>query len=388
MDGQRILQAAATRKDTPYDLPPDGVHTLDCSLYVLKTFADAGLPFLPGVRTAEQIRQACEPVELKDVQPGDLLFFEHTYEPNEAPGPDGHVASHIGISLGAGTRQVWDANDGRGNVGITNIGSSYWQGKLLSAGRPKVDAQPVPAPSGHRMRVTGTEGRGVNVREQPDANSRRVGGLEEGATVDAGEHAWRPVKTGVVEGWVAAEYLEEVPPDEPGATSGHFSAQQVAEVLGAPLANVERHLPAIYAALDELGIGDRATATAALATIGVEVGSFLPIEEYRNADGSIPNYWYRYGGGPLYHGRGFIQLTHLSNYQHFGDALGVDLAGNPNLALDPTIAARVLALYFKEHNIPALANMPDWYATRLAVNGGDTGWQKYADYIDAFEALP
>ncbi len=236
-----------------------------------------------------------------------------------------------------------------------------------------------------RMIVTGTEGSGVNVRAEPDANSPRVGGLPDGAVVQADEHAWRYVRASGIEGWVADEYLEEAP--APPSSTEHFTAEQVASVLGAPLANVQQHLPTIYAALEEYGISDRASTIAALATIGVESGAFLPINEYRNADGSIPNYWYRYGGGPLFHGRGFIQLTHDYNYQHYGDALGVDLLNNPDLALDATIAARVLALYFVEHNIPIVANQNDWYAVRLAVNGGDNGWHHFARLVDGFARL-
>lgn len=238
-----------------------------------------------------------------------------------------------------------------------------------------------------RMIVANTNGSGVNVRESPDASSKRLGGIAEGVTVEAGEHTWRRVRTGNLDGWVAAEYLAQAPPVEPGEPSGRFSAEQVAGILRSPLANVQQHLPTIYAALDELGIGDRATTIAALATIGVEVGSFLPIEEYRNADGSIPSYWHRYGGGATYHGRGFIQLTHDYNYRHYGDALGVDLLNAPSLALDPTIAARVLALYFAEHNIPRLANQPDWYSVRLAVNGGINGWDRFAHLVDSLLEL-
>ncbi len=390
LDGQRILQVAATRQGMPYALPPDGVNTLDCSLFVLKTFEDAGYPFPPGVRTAEQIRQACEPVDLGAVQPGDLLFFEHTYEPNEPPGPDGHVASHIGISLGARTGRMWDAHE-PGGVQVTNIYTAYWQHKLLSAGRPKVQAQLAPLPGGRSMRVTGTEGRGVNVREQPDASSARVGGLEEGAMVKAADYAWRYVETGVLSGWVAAEYLEEAPPDEPGARSGHFSAQQVAEVLGAPLANVERHLPAIFAALDELGVGDRATTIAAIATIGVETGSFAPIPEWASGDayeGRADLGNTEPGDGRRYKGRGFIQLTGRANYRNYGRRLGIDLEGNPDLALDSEIAARVLARYFVGRAIPEKAAAGDWGGVRVAVNGGWNGWQRFADLVDALEALP
>jgi hypothetical protein len=144
-----VLEVAAQRNGIPYGLPPDprGISSIDCSLYVVLTFRDAGLPFPPGVRTAEQIRQRCTPVAFGAAQPGDLLFFEHTYEPAEAPGPDGHVASHVGISLGTGSRQMWDANDGRGNVGITNITTDYWQEHIFQAARPNhVQATPAPAP--------------------------------------------------------------------------------------------------------------------------------------------------------------------------------------------------------------------------------------------------
>jgi hypothetical protein len=97
-------------------------------------------------------------------------------------------------------------------------------------------------------------------------------GLTEGATVEADERAWRRIQTGGVEDCVAAEYLADAPPvEEP---SGHFSAEQVAAGLGALPHNAERHLPAITAALNEFGIGDRATTIAALTTIGVEPGSF------------------------------------------------------------------------------------------------------------------
>lgn len=43
-------------------------------------------------------------------------------------------------------------------------------------------------------------------------------------------------------------------------------------------------------------------------------------------------------------GRGYVQLTHEANYRKAGDKLGVDLVGNPALALDPEIAAQVLVV--------------------------------------------
>lgn len=142
----RIIQQAKARQGIPYrlDPPPDGINNLDCSLFVLQVLDAAGVP-LAGVRTAEQIRQATLPVPFADVQMGDLLFFEGTYDASGPAGADGRIASHIGISLGAGTRRMWDAHEGRG-VGETNIGTEYWQEKLFEARRaPGVPTDAIPA---------------------------------------------------------------------------------------------------------------------------------------------------------------------------------------------------------------------------------------------------
>lgn len=48
------------------------------------------------------------------------------------------------------------------------------------------------------------------------------------------------------------------------------------------------------------------------------------------------------GDGARYAGRGYVQLTWKSNYQRAGNKLGVDLVSNPDLALQPDIAARIM----------------------------------------------
>jgi cell wall-associated NlpC family hydrolase len=144
-----ILAAAANLRGVPYrmDPQPDGVHTLDCSLFVVQTFANAGIPFPLGVRTAEQTRRVCDPVDWPDVQRGDLLFFERTYDCPERPGPDGKLATHIGISQGAGTLRMWDCHASNGDsgppgVGETDISTPYWQDHLFEARRPRQYALP------------------------------------------------------------------------------------------------------------------------------------------------------------------------------------------------------------------------------------------------------
>jgi cell wall-associated NlpC family hydrolase len=133
----RILATAATRKGIPYLMPPDpaGGTSLDCSLFVDLTFRDAGVPFSSAVRTAQQLREACDEIDSSELQPGDLVFFQNTYP--AGPGK----ASHVGISLGSGTRQMWDCHafpgdSGPPGVGITNI-SVWWPDYWLCAGRPR-----------------------------------------------------------------------------------------------------------------------------------------------------------------------------------------------------------------------------------------------------------
>lgn len=177
-----IIAAARAFPPLPYrlDPPPDGVTSIDCSLFVLKVLDSVGAP-LNGVRTAEQIRQATVPISFPDVLPGDLLFFVHTYEPSEPPGPDGEVASHIGISLGAGSRKMLDAHERSSSpsaAGVTDISPAYWQDKLLEARR-------IPALAGAAPTPTTTLPRGVDVASyqgRPDWAQVKAAGYAFGVT--------------------------------------------------------------------------------------------------------------------------------------------------------------------------------------------------------------
>ncbi len=175
-----------------------------------------------------------------------------------------------------------------------------------------------------------------------------------------------------------------------------FSPAELAGALNANQAGIEANFPHIAYALDGLGMWDLPTVIAALATVRIETNPDLaPIEEYRNADGSIPPGWHSYGGGARYHGRGFIQLTHDFNYATYGDLISVDLIANPELALNPSIAAWLLAYYFRDHgrpNMQALAhnawmNTSDWRPTRRYVQGALAGYDLYQGYIDNLAAI-
>jgi len=84
------------------------------------------------------------------------------------------------------------------------------------------------------------------------------------------------------------------------------------------------------------------------------------------------------GDGPRYCGRGFVQLTWKCNYEKAGKVLGVDLVGNPDLALELPIATRLLfegmqrgwftGRKLADHFSP---DREDWVGARRIINGTD-----------------
>jgi len=97
------------------------------------------------------------------------------------------------------------------------------------------------------------------------------------------------------------------------------------------------------------------------------------------------------GDGVKYFGRGYVQLTWRVNYARAGQKLGIDLIGNPDLALDRTVAASILRHGMREgwftgksfqSYLPAagLAKPEQFQAARRIINGTDKAMDiaKYA----------
>lgn len=79
------------------------------------------------------------------------------------------------------------------------------------------------------------------------------------------------------------------------------------------------------------------------------------------------------GEGWTYRGRGFIQLTGKSNYAAASKALGIDLINNPDLASDPTTAAKIALWYWKSRGSSAAAKAGDFRKAVYLINGGYNG---------------
>lgn len=96
------------------------------------------------------------------------------------------------------------------------------------------------------------------------------------------------------------------------------------------------------------------------------------------------------GDGVRFHGRGYVQLTWRSNYERMGQLLGVDLVGNPDLALDPRIAADIMFVgmergLFTGVGLPRFfsGSTANWKGARAIINGdGDADRNGIADSID------
>ncbi len=100
------------------------------------------------------------------------------------------------------------------------------------------------------------------------------------------------------------------------------------------------------------------------------------------------------GDGARYCGRGYVQLTGRANYAKAGKELNADLETNPDLALDPAIAARIMRLGMQEgwftgkslsNYLPRQADIHQFTNARRIVNGQDRAVE-IAGYALEFQA--
>lgn len=175
-------------------------------------------------------------------------------------------------------------------------------------------------------------------------------------------------------------------------TFKQLTPEQVARATKSPLANVQKVLPSIYQAIALSSSPTDAYAIAVLATCATE-SSFAVIQEHgalayfkmyegRQDLGNVQK-----GDGYKFRGRGLVQLTGRANYTKYGKLIGVDLANDPEKALVPDIAVKILIAYMKTHGCDVWANRGDWQKVRKLVNGGLNGWTRFHDCVYALLAL-
>lgn len=151
---------------------------------------------------------------------------------------------------------------------------------------------------------------------------------------------------------------------------------------------------ALLAEMEGRGWDDRRWWAYVLATAWHETAATMqPIAEYGRGKG------YAYGKpdpvtGQAYFGRGFVQLTWKENYAKLGKKLGIDLVGNPDLAMKPEPAAEIMCLGMAEGLFTG-KGLPDYFDAdnddpinaRRIVNGTDKAKLIAGYHAKALEAI-
>ena len=119
----RMIQEAEKYLGMPYVWGGDSPQTgFDCSGFVSWVVNHSENGWDMGRQTANGLMSQCTAVSAEEARPGDLVFFEKTYQ------TDG--ASHVGIYVGNGM-MIHCGNP----IQYTNINTTYWQQHFLGFGR-------------------------------------------------------------------------------------------------------------------------------------------------------------------------------------------------------------------------------------------------------------
>lgn len=172
----------------------------------------------------------------------------------------------------------------------------------------------------------------------------------------------------------------------------HFPADRIAAASACPVGNVLEHWPKIVAQLEHCGINERPVQVAVIGTTAIESASqFAPVREaFYLGEPKAEHHRMTLSYYP-YYGRGEIQLTHEGNYRTYGrkvaelwgaglDDPAFDLVASPDNALDPDIAAAVMALYFRDTRALPTASWPKGYGLVDASRANDFEWVRRLVY--------
>ncbi len=115
----RVVETALAQLDKPYRYGGQSPRGFDCSGLVYYAYRNSGIAVPRTSR--EQLRQA-RPVSLRELLPGDLLFFRERRK-----------VTHVGLYVGEG--RFIHASTGERMVKLSSLTSPYWREHLIGAGR-------------------------------------------------------------------------------------------------------------------------------------------------------------------------------------------------------------------------------------------------------------
>lgn len=117
-----VVNTALSQLNRPYRYGGDSPRGFDCSGLVYYAHLSNGIP-IP--RTTRDQHRRADPVSLRELAPGDLLFFRET----------SRKPSHVGLYVGDG--RFIHASTSEQAVTLSQLSNPYWQKHLLGAGRYK-----------------------------------------------------------------------------------------------------------------------------------------------------------------------------------------------------------------------------------------------------------
>jgi putative chitinase len=165
-------------------------------------------------------------------------------------------------------------------------------------------------------------------------------------------------------------------PKPSGGSAGVTEAQLRAVMPNLSSAKAQQYLPYLNQAMAEANITTPKRKAAFLAQLAHESGELRYMEEIASGaayEGRSDLGNTHPGDGVRYKGRGPIQLTGRSNYRAAGNALGIDLEGNPARAKDPDVAFRIAGWYWSTRNLNTYADAGNFREITRRINGGYNG---------------
>lgn len=124
-EAQLIYDVASTQLGRAYHWGGSTVASgFDCSGFVYWVMNTSGVATFPRTSANVMLKTFCDPVTAGEAKPGDLIFFQGTY--------DTIGASHVGIYLG--NNQMIHCGD---PIKITNITTNYWTSHFYTFARIK-----------------------------------------------------------------------------------------------------------------------------------------------------------------------------------------------------------------------------------------------------------
>ena len=170
-------------------------------------------------------------------------------------------------------------------------------------------------------------------------------------------------------------------------------AQLKAIMPNMPAARRALFLPALNRTLQTYTLHNRLRAAAFLGQLAHESGEFRYMEEIWGPTAQQLRYEppstlatrlgnTQPGDGKRFRGRGPIQITGRANYKRYGDLLGLNLVGQPELVASPGVGLSAAGMFWRTNGLNALAELQDYREITRRINGGYNGWEERLRYYE------